>query len=262
VITGEPTVGEPTDGELTVEEPAANELDLIRYQDSTTRFLSDNGQGVLSDDYAQDVFPQVLPAPPSCIPLLPSDFPNKIRMAVTRNKTIQALGSKCFPSQVSQIDLATVDGYTKVADYVPTKVDGQAQDFHCLKIFYATKSIALSYFVDGMLTPFPFDRGKMSSSLSSPCHHAGSFANPIKSLLSKLGAFIPTHIKSIGMLLVSCDPLLPMGSDKMHKLHHAQVLAWKSEHLHPDPTWMWITQESHVLFPTSSNHLIWKYACF
>jgi len=95
---------------------------------------------------------------------------------------------------------------------MPIKVAGYAQNFHILKIFYATKSIALSYVVYRMLMPLPFDRGTMSSSLSPHCHHAGSFANPIKALSCELSASIPTYIKSIGRLLVSCELLQPMGS--------------------------------------------------
>jgi len=77
-----------------------------------------------------------------------------------------------------------------------------------LEDLYAIKSITLQYIVYGMLLPLPFDRGKTNSSLSPSCHHAGSFANPIKPFSSKLAASIPTHIKSIGRSLVSCDPLL------------------------------------------------------
>jgi len=52
-----------------------------------------------------------------------------------------------------------------------------------------------------------------------------------------------------------------MGSSDMHKLYYAQALAYHSEHLHPDPAWIWITQEFHIQIPTSSSHLIWKYSC-
>jgi len=101
------TVGELTFGELTVEEPAANEPDLIQCTKSTTGFLSDNGQDFLGDDYAEDAFPKVLPAPLSCIPLVPSDSPNKTRMAVVRDKT-HILGSKTL-SQVLWIDFVKID---------------------------------------------------------------------------------------------------------------------------------------------------------
>jgi len=236
-------VGEPTDGEPTFGEPATGVPDLFQCPKNTR----DNGQGFIFDDHAQDVHLQVLPAPPSSIFLLPDDPPNEIMMAVVKDET-QAHGSKYTWHQVLLIDLV--------------KVDGNVQSFHLTKIPCATKSIALSFTVYGMLTPLPFDRGKMVSGLSLPCYHAGSFAYPIKAISRKSCAFILIFMECVGRLLASCYPVLPMGSDKMHKLHHAQVLAWKSEHLHPDPTWMWITQESHVLFPTSSSHLIWKYACF
>ena len=52
------------------------------------------------------------------------------------------------------------------------KVDDYAQDFHLLEIFGAAMSIALPFTVYGMLTPLPFDRGKMVSNLSPSCSHA------------------------------------------------------------------------------------------
>jgi len=39
-----------------------------------------------------------------------------------------------------------------------------------------------------------------------------------------------------------------MGSGNTRKPHHAHALAPLHELLHPDPAWMWITQESHIYF--------------
>jgi len=255
VTTGEPYVEEESvageqacfrDPKCTITGSAGSNLDTYGLnQDPALIALSTSTcDGVqtflenLAAGYAQDVNPQVLPDPPSYVSLLPSDSISESTMAVLKDET-QACGIKYIWPHV----LAKVGSYT--------------QDFHHLKIFYAAKSIALLYIVYGILTPLPFDRGKMNYSLSPPCHHAGSFAHPIKPLLSKLGAFIPTHIKSIGRSSVSCDLVLPMGSDNklmgsdnMHKLYLSQALAKQNDLLHSDPLWIWITQESHILFST------------
>ncbi len=54
---------------------------------------SDNCQSGLSDGYEQDNHHPALPAPHSYLPLLPSDYPNQIMMAVVKDE-IQAHGSK------------------------------------------------------------------------------------------------------------------------------------------------------------------------
>ncbi len=169
MTTGEPyveksAIGEPAclgDPKGTITGSAGSNLDTYGLnQDPALTALStstsDGEQTFLENlaaGYAQDVNPQVLPDPPSNVSLLSSDSISESTMAVLRDET-QACGIKYTWPHV----LAKVGSYT--------------QDFHCLKIFYAAKSIALSYVVYGMLTPLPFDRGKMSSSLSSPCHHA------------------------------------------------------------------------------------------
>jgi len=58
--------------------------------------------------------------------------------------------------------------------HILVKVGGYTQGFHLMKIPCATKSSALSFGVYGMLTPLPFDRGKMVSNLSLPCSHSAS----------------------------------------------------------------------------------------
>jgi len=155
--------------------------------------MRNNGQGFMNDDHAQDAFSQVLPTPPSCIPLLPSDSLNRARMAIVKDKT-QFFGSNCSWSHVFQTDLGNADGYTKNAGHMLIKVDDYAQQgFHHLEIFCDAMSIALSYTIYGMLTALPFDRGKMVSSLLT--------ANFTKVFSSKPCA-PSTSIKSIGRRLL------------------------------------------------------------
>jgi len=250
---GEPlpviTVGEPTAGELTVEEPTAYVPDLFQYPKNATR---DNGHGFMSDNHAQDIHPPDLPAPPSPTLLLPSSFPNKIRIAVVGDKS-QALGSNCSWSHVFQTNLGKVDGYTKNAGLMLIKVDDYTQGFHLLEIFCAAMSIAMSSTVYRMLTPLPFGRGKMVSNLSPPCSHAASLpilislVHPSLPLSRALEEGYCSHV--VHYCLWGVIHKL-MGSNNMHKLYCAQALAYHSEHLHLDPAWMWITQESHAISPT------------
>ncbi len=175
--------------------------------------MRDNGQGFMSDDYAPDVYLQVLSDPPSYISLMLSDPPNEIMMAILKDET-QAHGSKYTCSHVFQTDLGKVDGYTKNAGPMLIKVDDYAQGFHLLEIFCAAMSITLSYMVYGMLTPLPFDRGKMVSSLPPHCPHAASLPISPRPFQASLVP-VTTSIESIGRrLLLLCGPLLPMGSDK------------------------------------------------
>jgi len=154
--------------------------------------------------------------------------------------------------------------------HVPVKVDGHTQGIHLLKISCAPKLVTLSFAVYGMLTPLPFDRGKMVSSLSLHCPHIASLPISPWPSSSEPCAPVPTSIKSTGRrLLLSSGPLLPMesdhmpmGSDNMHWLYLAQAIALQRNYLPPDPSWIWITQESHILFSTSSSHRIWRYTCF
>ncbi len=203
----------------------------------------------LAAGYAQDVYPQVLPDPPSYISLLPSDSLNGSMMAVVKDE--KAHGTKYTWPHVLHIDLF--------------KVNGNAQGIHLLKISCAPKFITLSFAVYGMLTPLPFDRGKMVSNLSLSCPHAASVLTPPRSLQAN---FVHPSLPAWNALKEDyCSHVVPycpwgvinkpMGSTDMHKLYCAQAFAYHSEHLHLDPTWMWISQESHVLFSTS--HLIWKY---
>jgi len=134
----------------------------------------------LAAGYTQDVNPQVLPDPPSYISLLPSDSINESIMAIVNDET-RAHGTE----------------YTQ--PHVCVKVSGYAQDFHLMTIPCATKTTALQFCVCGMTTSFPFDRGKMVSSLPllSLC---SLIANPTKALLSKPAACLPTSIMNIGRL--------------------------------------------------------------
>jgi len=292
-MIGEPTIGEPTAGELTTgkltaEEPSAHDPD----PKSTTGFASLSSgvctsneentiwknlavfspyDGVLSQPslhlfyklLAQDVYVQVPPDPPHTPPL-PSDS-----MAIVRDKT-KTLGSNCTWSQVLQINLVKVDGYTKVANNAPIKVDSHAQAFHLLKIFCVTMSIALSFAVYGMLTPLPFDRGKMVSSQSPPHPHAASLpisprpyqASLLHPSLPLSGVLEEGYSSHVNPYCLWGEVNKIMGSSDMHKLYCAQALAYHSEHLYPDHAWIWITQESHIQIPTSSSHHIWKNRCF
>jgi len=120
--------------------------------------ISDGEQTIwenLAAGYAQDVYPQVFPDSPFYVSLLPSDSINESMMAVVKDET-QTHGTK----------------YTWT--HVLVKVGGYTQGFQLTKIPCATKSIALSFTVYGMLTPLPFDRGKMVSSHSPPYPHAAS----------------------------------------------------------------------------------------
>jgi len=167
-------------------------------------------------------------------------------------------------------DEAQAHGTKFTWPHVLVKADSHAQGIHLLEISCAPKLITLSFAVYGMLTPLPFDRGKMVSSLSPSCPHAASLPISPRSLQAN---FVHPSLPAWNALEEGyCSHVVPyclwgvvnkpMGSTGMHKPYLAQVLAYHSAHLHPDPTWMWITQESHVLFPTSSSHLIWKYSCF
>jgi len=129
----------------------------------------------------------------------------------------------------------------------------------------ATKTTALSFGVCDMMTSLPFDRGKMVFNSSSPSRpHAASLpisprtlqANLVHPSLPAWNTLEEGYCSHVVPYCLWGVINKPMGSTDMHKLYLAQVLAYHSEHLHPDPTWMWITQESHVLFPTSSSHLI------
>jgi len=212
----------------------------------------------LAAGYAQDVHPQALPDPPASIPLLPDDPSNEIMMAVVKDE-IQAHGTTWH--QVLQIDLVKVDGYTKVADYVPTKVDDYRQDPHPLKIPCATMSTALPFTVYGMLTPLPFDRGKMVSSQSPPRPHAASLpispwpyqASLVHPSLPLSGVLEEGYCTHVNPYCLWGEVNKIMGSSDMHKLYCAQALAYHSEHLYPDPAWIWITQESHIQIPTSPS---------
>jgi len=99
----------------------------------------------LAAGYAQNVYSQVLPDPPSYVSLLLSDSIHGSMMAVAKDET-QAHGTK----------------YTW--PHILIKANGYAQDIHLLKISCAPKPITLLFAVYGMLTPLPFDRGKMVSS--------------------------------------------------------------------------------------------------
>jgi len=70
----------------------------------------------LAAGYAQDVYPQVLPDPPSYISLLPSDCINESMMAVVKDETQQTHGTK----------------YTW--PHVLVMVGSYAQGFHLMKI--------------------------------------------------------------------------------------------------------------------------------
>ncbi len=85
---------------------------------------SDGEQTVLDNlaaGYVHDVYPQVLPGPPSYISLLPSDSINEPMMAFVKDKT-QAHGNKC------------------TIPHVPVKADGYAQGIHLMKISHAPSS--------------------------------------------------------------------------------------------------------------------------
>jgi len=158
---------------------------------------------------------------------------------------IQAHGPKYTQFPVFQTDLSKVDGYTlgMIDGYMPMKINCYAQGFQLFKIFCVTKSIALLLTVFGMLTPLPFDRGKVVSCLSMFCPHAVSLL-----LLSK-----PYQVGLVHLSLPPwrapdgyCSNVIPyflwgvenksMGSDNMQKIHLVWTLAYHSEHLHPNPT--------------------------
>jgi len=171
-------------------------------------------------------------------------------MTIVRDKT-QTLGSNCSWSHVFQTDLGKVDGYN--AGHMLIKVDDYAQGFHLLEILCAAMSIALSYTVYDMLTPLPFDRGKM---LSPHCPHAASLPispRPFQASLVHL-SLPPSRVLEGGYYCL-WSPIAygwgvinkPMGSINMHKIYCAQALAYHSEHLCLDPTSMWIAQDLHVL---------------
>ncbi len=153
-----------------------------------------------------------------------------------------------------------------ILQFVLIKADDYEQGTHIsLMIPCITKLITLSFTVYGMLTPFPFDRGKMFSSLSLPCPHAASLPISPRFQASLVHPSLPSSRALEGDYCSHVVPYClwgvinkPMGSNDMHKLYCAHALAYHSEHLHLDPTWIWIAQESHVQFPTSSSHLIWK----
>jgi len=67
-----------------------------------------------------------------------------------------------------------------IDSYMPMKINGYAQGFQLLEIFCVTKSIGLLFTVFRMLTPLPFDKGKMVSCLSIFFPHAVSLLIPSK----------------------------------------------------------------------------------
>jgi len=107
---------------------------------------ADNCQSGLSDGKAQDIHNQVASAPPSYLPLLPSNPPNQIMMAVVMDEpqahsskyawshvlvaaaknAIQTHVFKYNQSPVFQIDLFKVDGYTvgMTDGYMPMEING------------------------------------------------------------------------------------------------------------------------------------------
>jgi len=168
------------------------DLALTAFSTST----SDGEQTIwdnLAAGYAQDVYPQVLPDPPSYVSLLPSDCTNESTMAVVKDETQQTHGTK----------------YTW--PHVLVMVGGYAQGFHLMKIPCATKSMTLSFGVNGMMTSFLFDRGKIVASLPF-LPLCSLIANPIKALSSKPGASAPTSIKSIGRLFPHVTPYCLWGA--------------------------------------------------
>jgi len=199
---------------------------------------SDGEQTILENiaaGYTQDVYPQALPDPPPYIPPVPSNSPNETMMAVAKDAT-QACGTKSTWPHVLHIDLVKIDGF--------------AQGINPLWISCTTKLITLLLALYAILTPFPFDRGKMVSSLPL-LPLCSLIADPIKALSSKPYASISTPMEGIrGRLLLSGGPLLPMGSDHMHMgsdnmhwLYLAQAPpctspSKHSEHMQPNPTWI------------------------
>jgi len=211
----------------------------------------------LGAGYAQDAYSQVLPDPPPYVSLLPSDSPNETMMTVAKDAT-QARGTKYTWPHVLHIDLVKIDGF--------------AQGIHPLRISCTTKLITLSLAVYGMLTPFPFDRGKMVSPF---CHHACSYAYLIRLYQASLmhpslllwkvfeeGYYYQVLPYCLWGVIVCIWGVTTCIGSILYKLHLAQALSKHSEHVQPSPAWIWITKESHILFSTSSSHLIWRYTCF
>jgi len=96
------------------------------------------------------------------------------------------------------MDLFNIDGYIlgMTDSYMPMKINGYAQGIQLLEIFCVTKSIASLFAVFGMLTPVPFDRGKMVScqSMFPSCR---LITDSIKALSSRPCAPVPISMQSM-----------------------------------------------------------------
>jgi len=136
------------------------------------------------------------------------------------------------------------------------------------KIPCVTKLFALSFTVYGMLTPLPFDRGKMISNLSPSCLYAASLQIPSRPYQASLVHLLPPPWRA---LKCYCSHLIPYGLWGVSSLWGVTTRISPTLH-EPLPSTVstctltlpecGLPQESHILFLTSSNHFIWKYICF
>jgi len=236
----------------TVKKPALGEQELCRSPKNSTGLLSDVSHS--SSKYYQPIGDVLVTVTTTAFwDLEDGDFPNAP-----------------YPQDedIPVRNMAHIHGskYTKfpVLLFVRIKVAGYTQGIHMsFKIPCVTKLFAPSFTVYGMLTPLPFDRGKMVSNLSPSYLYAASLQITSRPYQASL---VHLSLPPWRALKCFCSHVIPYSS-------LWGVTTCISPTLHePLPSTVstctltlpecGLPQESHVLFLTSSNHLIWKYICF
>jgi len=229
----------------TVKKPALGEQELCRSPKNSTGLLSDVSHS--SSKYYQPIGDVLVTVTTTAFwDLEDGDFPNAP-----------------YPQDedIPVRNMAHIHGskYTKfpVLPFVCIKVAGYTQGIHMsFKIPCVTKLFAPSFTVYGMLTPLPFDRGKMVSNLSPSYLYAASLQITSRPYQASL---VHLSLPPWRALKCFCSHVIPYSSlwgvtTRISPTLHEPLPSTVSTCTLTLPE-CGLPQESHVLFLTSSNIL-------
>jgi len=165
-------------------------------------------------------------------------------------------GPKCSKSPAKSYfqDAPAKIDVSQLFTYMESKTLSIAQ----LERLRLIKSLTLLIAISGDVASFPYDRGKMDldyfpSILTCMQLLCQSYQDFVKQDLCICFHFCGECLKNVALIWLRLwfyylwgvtDK--SMGSDSIHETHFAKSFSSIASSLHPDPAWMWITQESHI----------------